>query len=88
MHCNLYCNNIFLTTSLVAKFQDFEVLRLILPLLSDKLKLTQALRTDNFMPPEILASDPYSARLGLDVLSLGCVVCHVITQQWPTSPLL
>ena len=43
----------------------------------------QAPGTVDFMPPETLVDDPHYG-LPLDVFSFGCVVCHVITQQWPT----
>ena len=34
------------------------------------------------MPPEALIPNPHYG-LPLDVFSFGCVVCHVISQQWP-----
>ena len=79
MHCDLSSNSILLTTSLVAKVCDFGVSKPVLPLAS---KMTVAPGTTHFMPPEALMEDPHYG-LPLDVFSFGCVVCHVITQQWP-----
>ena len=87
MHRDLSSNNILLTTSLVAKVCDFKVMNVISPLSSDShdCALTQATGTVDFMPPEVLFGyKPYYG-LPLDVFSFGCVVCHVITQQWPIS---
>ena len=84
MHCDLNSNNILLTTSLVAKVCNFRVMKEVSPSSSDG--LTKTLGTPNFMPPEALVDDPHYG-LPLDVFSFGCVVCHVITQQWP-EPLL
>ena len=80
MHRDLSSNNILLTTSLVAKVYDFAVSKEVSPLSSDR--LIQAPGTPDFMPPEALEDDPHYG-LPLDVFSFGCVVCHVITQQWP-----
>ena len=81
MHRDLTSNNIILTTSLVAKVYDFAVSKEVSPSSSDE--LTRAPGTLHFMPPEALEDDPHYG-LPLDVFSFGCVVCHVITQQWPT----
>ena len=82
MHRDLSINNILLTTSLVAKVCDFGVMKAVSPLSSDR--MTRVLGTLDFMPPEVLnfKDDPHYG-LPLDVFSFGCVVCHVITQQWP-----
>ena len=79
MHRDLCSNNILLTTSLVAKVSDFSMRRVFSPLSSDRI----ITGTIGFMPPEALVDDPHYG-LSLDVFSFGCVVCHVITQQWPT----
>ena len=73
MHRNLFPTNILLTTSLVAKVCDLKV-----PLLGN----VTLSRTHDFMPPEVFEEDSHY-RLPSDVFSFGCVVCHVITQQWP-----
>ena len=80
MHCDLTSNNILLTTSLVAKVCDFGVMKEVSPLSSDR--MTIAPGTLHFMPPEALVDDPHYG-LPLDVFSFGCVICHVISQQWP-----
>ena len=81
IHCDLTPNNILLTTSLVAKIFDFGVMKVVSPLSSDR--MTQCPGTPDFMPPEAIVDDPHYG-LSLDVFSFGCVVCHVITQQWPS----
>ena len=80
MHRDLSSNNILLTTSLVAKVCDCIVMKEVSPLASES--MTQAPGTFNFMPPEAFMTDPHYG-LPLDVFSFGCVICHVITQQWP-----
>ena len=80
MHRDLNSNNILLTTSLVAKVCDFAVMKVVSPLSSDR--MTQAPGTVVFMPPEAFGDDPHYG-LPYDVFSFGCVVCHVITQEWP-----
>ena len=79
MHCDLNSNNILLTTSLVAKVCEFGVMKEVSPLSSDR--MTKVPGAVTFMPPETLVDDPHYG-LPLDVFSFGCVVCHVITQQW------
>ena len=81
MHRDLSSNNILLTTNLVAKVCDFRMMKVVSPLLSAR--MIKVPGTPNFMPPEIFKDDPHYG-LPLDVFSFGCVVCHVITQQWPT----
>ena len=74
-------NNIVLTENLVAKITDLAVRKVVSPLSS--YKMTKVPGTVHFMPPEVFEDDPH---YGLP--SFGCVVCHVITQKWPTpSPL-
>lgn len=81
MHRDLCSNNVLLTINLVAKVCDFGSLKVVSPLLSDK--MTQSPGTVDFMPPEAVEDDPHY-ELPVDVFSFGCVVCHVITQEWPT----
>ena len=85
MHGDLSSNNILLTTSLVAKVCDFGVIKVVSPLSSDR--MTKVPGTTDFMPPEASDDDPHYG-LSLDVFSFGCVVCHVITQEWPTPSLI
>ena len=83
MHHDLSSNNILLTTSLVAKVGNLGTIKMVLPLLSDR--MTQAPGIVHFMPPEAFGDDPHLYYgLQYDVFSFGCVVCHVITQEWPT----
>ena len=76
MHCDLTSNNILLTASLVAKVSNFAVTMEVSPLSSERTGI------EDFMPPEALLFDPHYG-LPLDVFSFGCVICHVISQQWP-----
>ena len=81
IHRDLDSNNILLTKSLVAKISDLAVMKVVSPLSLDK--MTKVPGTVNFMPPEAFKDDPQYG-LPLDVFSYGCLVCHVITQKWPT----
>ena len=76
MHRHLSCNNILLTTSLIAKVCDFGSVKEVSP--------SNTLYQGYFccMPPEALVDDPHYG-LPLDVFSFGCVICHVVTQKWP-----
>ena len=85
VHHDLDTNNIVLTNNLVAKITDFAVVKVVSPLSPDKMTIVP--KTVHFMLPEVFEDDPHYG-LPLDVFSFGCVVCHVITQQWPVpSPL-
>ena len=81
IHCDLNPNKILLTTRLVAKVCDFQTMKVVSPLSS--CRMTKCPGTPDFMPPEAFVNEPHYG-LSLDVFSFGCVVCHVITQQWPT----
>ena len=81
IHCDLNSDNILLTTSLVAKVCDFGVMKEVSPLSSER--LTQVPGTAHFTSPETHEDNPHYG-LPLDVFSFGCVICHVISQQWPT----
>ena len=59
-------------------------MKAVSPLSSDK--MTKVPGTVHFMPPEVFEDDPHYG-LPLDVFSFGCVVCHVITQNWPVPSL-
>ena len=80
IHRDLNSNNILLTSSLVAKVCDFGVIKAVSPLSLDR--MTQAPGTYGFVPPEALEEDPHYG-LPYDVFSFGCLVCHVMAQQWP-----
>ena len=85
MHRDLDTNNVVLTTNLVAKITDVAVMKVASPLSSDR--MTKVPGTLHFMPPEVFQDNPHYG-LPLDVFSFGCVVCHVITEQWPTPSAL
>ena len=75
IHRDLSPDNIFLTSTLLAKVSDFAIMKIVF-------SITRAPGTVHFMPPEEFEDDPHYG-LPLDVFSFGCVVCHVITQRWP-----
>ena len=76
LHCDLTNDHILLTTSLVAKVYDFEK-SIISSSPSEQTKLPGNVRC---MPPEA-----HHGRYGLplDVFSLGCLVCDLITRHLP-----
>ena len=80
MHRDLSSNNI-LVKSGVAKICDFIVTKVILPDSPDK-ELTGVPGTIAFMPPEVFRLQAHYG-LSIDVFSFGCVVCHVISQEYP-----
>ncbi|XP_065905825.1 uncharacterized protein [Dysidea avara] len=76
VHCNIHGSNIFLTSNLTAKIGDADSFFDVVP------PTLLARENEDLLPPEVLSDTPcYS--LALDVFSFGCVVCHVMTQQWP-----
>jgi len=79
MHRDLSSNNILLTKNCIAKIADLGVAKVI----DNKLRnLTTQPGTLCFMPPEALVANP-QYDLSIDIFSLGCVTCHVISHQWP-----
>ena len=78
MHRDLSSKNIVLKSG-VAKICDFIVAKVILPDSSDDM-LTRYPGTLAFMPPEAV-TDNYS--LPIDIFSFGCIICHVVSQQYP-----
>ena len=54
---------------------------------TDTKTLTQTPGTNDFMPPESLASKPVYG-LPLDIFSFGGVILYICTQQWPELPSL
>ncbi|XP_065913272.1 uncharacterized protein [Dysidea avara] len=79
VHRDLSSNNVLLTKYCVAKIADLGVAKIIKP---SEMKLTQAPGTLHFMPPEALSVQP-NYNKPVDVFSLGCVACHVMSHQWP-----
>ena len=80
IHRDLSSNNVLLTIHFVAKIADLGVAKVIE---HNKMKTqTQAPGTSDFMPPEALLRRPKYGK-PVDVFSLGCIACHVMSHQWP-----
>ena len=79
VHQALYSDNILVTETLIAKIGDFKTgARTV----SDQALFSVRHNTDcnDFLPD---LPDP-KYELPLNVFSFGCMVCHVITQRWPS----
>ena len=86
VHRDITPNNILLCSHLRAKITDLGVAKLMH--MTDTKTLTQAPGTQDFMPPESLASKPIYG-LSLDIFSFGGVILYICTQQWPElAPLI
>ena len=82
LHRDLSSNNILLTKDLVAKIADLGVSKVVKQRKHiAQSPLTGIPGTPFFMPPEALTTQHYGKPV--DVFSLGCVACHVISHQWP-----
>ena len=80
IHRDLSSNNVLLTKHFVAKVADLGMAKAIE---HNKMKTqTQAPGTLHFMPPEAVVLKPRYGK-PIDVFSLGCVACHVVSHQWP-----
>ena len=80
IHCDLTANNILLSASLQAKIGDFGM--------ANKIGEYKVRLPGNFshMPPEARIHNPdYNEKL--DIFSLGCVMIHTITQEFPAVDL-
>ncbi|XP_065913277.1 uncharacterized protein [Dysidea avara] len=79
-HGNLSSNNVLLTKQqLVAKIADLGLAKVVR---NSALKLPmEALGILHFTAPEALPVPEYSKPV--DVFSLGCIACHVMSHQWP-----
>ena len=81
------CNNIMLTSKLVAKIGDLGVAKVVRAGSKEtisKLQLTRAVPgTPDFMPPEVME---FKAIYGapIDVFSFGGIVLYVFSEEWPT----
>ena len=80
IHRDLTPNNILLCSHLRAKITDLGVAKVLHA--TDTKTLTQNPGTNDFMPPECLASKPVYG-LPLDMFSFGGVILYICTQQWP-----
>ena len=82
IHRDLSSNNILLTKHLTAKIADLGVAKLVDP--DGSKSHTVAPGTQYFLPPDVFA-DSTKAQYGksIDVFSLGCIMIHVVTHEWP-----
>ena len=82
IHRDLTANNVLLTSSYTAKISDLGVSRLADMFNKHVQFLTTAPGTQYVMPPEALKSNPvYDHKL--DVFSYGCLILHVLTNEFP-----
>ena len=92
IHRDLSSNNVLLSKGMEGKIGDLGTARLVDQ--RRQSRMTQAPGTAHFMPPEALAEymlpevleDIPNIRYDkeLDVFSLGCVMLHTLSHQWPT----
>ena len=84
VHQALYSDNILFTKGLTAKIGDFKTGE---KTVSDQHILSVRRNRDFDFLPECTMNLKYAT--SLNVFSFGCIVCHVITQKWPSiqSPL-
>ncbi|XP_065911622.1 probable serine/threonine-protein kinase kinX isoform X2 [Dysidea avara] len=80
IHRDLSSNNILLTKHLTAKIADLGVAKLIDP--DGTRSHTLAPGTLYFLPPEATSTRPQYGK-PVDVFSLGCVMIHLMTHEWP-----
>jgi len=79
IHGSLTSSSVLLTKACIAKLADLGVAKVIR---NSALKLPmQTLGTLHFTAPEALSTPQYSKPV--DVFSLGCITCHVMSHQWP-----
>ena len=80
IHRDLSSNNILLSKHLTAKIADLGVAKLIDP--DGTRSHTLAPGTQHFLPPETVATNVQYGK-PVDVFSLGCVMIHLVTHEWP-----
>ena len=82
IHRDLTSNNILLTKHLTAKIADLGVAKLVDP--DGSKSHTVAPGTQCFLPPDVFSgSTKTHYGKSVDVFSLGCVMIHVTTHEWP-----
>jgi len=81
VHRDLSSNNILLTCYLEAKITDLGVSKVMTGSQNSK-TLTKTPGTAVFMPPEALDDKPVYGP-SLDIFSLGGVILHIASRQWP-----
>jgi len=79
IHCDLFASNILLKGNFIAKICDFGKAKKM-PYFSEG--SNKAIGAVVFAPPETFQQEPLFG-LPYDVFSFGCLVCQVISQQWP-----
>ena len=85
IHRDLSSNNVLLTTSMSAKISDLGVAKIldVSPGRAAQMTQTQGPGTPAFMPPEaILARPKYTSKV--DIFSIGVLVVHTLSGEWPT----
>ena len=82
IHRDLSSNNILLTKQLTAKIADLGVAKLVDP--DGSKSHTVAPGTQYFLPPDVISGSA-KTHYGkpVDVFSLGCIMIHVTTHEWP-----
>ena len=82
IHRDLSSNNVLLTKHLTAKIADLGVAKVIDP--DGSKSFSVAPGTQHFLPPDVF-SDSDKSHYGkpIDVFSLGCIMIHVTTHEWP-----
>jgi len=83
LHRDLSSNNVLLAKDLVAKIADLGMAKVVKQSkqFTKQSPLTKIPGTPAFMPPETLDTERYGKPV--DVFSLGCVSCHVMSHLWP-----
>jgi len=83
IHRDLSSNNVLISKGMEGKIGDLGTARLVDPRMQSQ--MTKAPGTVDFMPPEALAaSENVTYERELDVFSLGCIMLHMLSHQWPT----
>ena len=81
IHRDLSSNNILLTKFLVAKIADLGMAKLVDP--SIIISQSKQPGTAVFMPPEALLDHSCRYNSSIDVFSFGCVMIHLMAQEFP-----
>jgi len=85
IHRDFSSNNVMLTSSLVAKIGDLGVAKVArADSTKTRSKLTTALGTLHFMPPEALDDVDPVYGTPVDVFSFAGIVLHLFSEEWPT----
>ena len=79
IHRDLSANNVLLTGDMAAKISDLGVAKILHAEMSH---MTQTPGTQSYMPPEALRPNP-RYDIEVDVFSLGVMMVHVLSGQWP-----